>query len=132
MIRSTNRVVVLLILACMCSAAAAAPKAWHLLGERTVNDRAEYDTIRVGADEGRFSKLKLSVDDAPIEIKRVTIHYANGNKQTIERNLFVGEDRRSPTLDLTGRKRVIEKVVFYYEAVSRGFERASIKLYGRR
>ena len=44
---------------------------WTMLGERTVNDKAEYDTIMVGARKGRFAKLKLAVDKAPIEIKRV-------------------------------------------------------------
>lgn len=105
---------------------------WTMLGERTVNDRAEYDTIVVGARKGRFAKLKLAVDNAPIEIKRVTVHFGDGSKQVVERNMFVGEDRRSPTLDLKGKRRIIEKVVFYYEAKSRGWERAKIDLYGRR
>lgn len=105
---------------------------WAMLGERTVNDKAEYDTIMVGARKGRFAKLKLAVDKAPIEIKRVTVHFGDGSKQIIERNMFVGEDRRSPTLDLKGKRRIIEKVVFYYEARSRGWERAKVDLYGRR
>lgn len=105
---------------------------WTMLGERTVNDKAEYDTIVVGARKGRFAKLKLAVDDAPVEIKRVTVHFGDGSRQVIERNMFVGEDRRSPTMDLKGKRRIIEKVVFYYEARSRGWERAKIDLYGRR
>lgn len=104
---------------------------WELLGERTVNDSAEYDTILVGARKGRFTKLKLSVDEAPVEVKRVTVHFKDGSRQVIERNMFVGENRRSPTLDLKGNRRLVDKVVFYYEARSRGWERADIKLYGR-
>ena len=105
---------------------------WHFLGERVVNDRAEFDTIHVGKDKGRFRRLKLGVEDAPVEIKRITVHFANGEKQVVERNILVGEDHRSPTLDLDGGRRKISKVVFYYEARSPGWERATVRLYGGR
>ncbi len=124
---------ILVVAGCALLAAplAANPK-WHFLGERVVNDRAETDTIHVGNDEGRFRRLKLGVDDAPVEIKRVVVHFANGETQVAERNVLVGENRTSPTLDLKGGRRFIDKVVFLYEARSRGWERATVRLYGGR
>ncbi len=116
----------------LAAAPAAAKPNWHLLGKRVVSDRAEFDTIVVGRDEGWFRRLKLGVERAPVEIKRVVVHFANGDKQVAERNVLVGENRRSPTLDLNGGRRQISKVVFYYEARSPGWESATIRLYGGR
>jgi hypothetical protein len=104
---------------------------WHLLGQRVVNDRAELDTIQVGVDKGRFTRLRLSVADAPVEVKRVVIHFGDGSTQKVERNLFVGEDKRSPVLELQGKRRIVTRVVFHYEARSRGWEKATVKLYGQ-
>ena len=103
------------------SAAMARNAGWQYLGQRAVDDRGEYDTIRVGADEGTFRSLKIRVDKAPVEIKRVTVHFGDGSKQTVERNILVAEGGRTPVLDLNGGRRVISYVVFYYEARSRGW-----------
>lgn len=113
--------------------ASAQPHAqWAMLGERNVTDRAEFDAIHIGADRGRFVALKIAVSDAPVLIRRVVVHFGNGETLVREKNVRIGENRRSGTLDLPGGRRVVRKVVFYYEASSPGFERATIRLWGRR
>ncbi len=126
------RTVGLMALALLATAPAAAAPNWEPLGFRVVNDRAETDTIVVGADEGRFKGLRVVVDDAPIQIHRVEVFFGNGETQVFNRDILVRENRASPVLDLRGGKRVIRKVEFRYQARSRGWEKATVRLLGRR
>ena len=92
-----------------------------LLGERHVTDLSERDTIKVGADEGRFRGLQVKATGAAIEFKRVVVHFENGGEQVFEKNRVLGRGDQSRTIDLDGGPRYIEKVVFHYEARSRGW-----------
>ena len=103
---------------------------WTVLGSRTVNDQTERDTIRVGKKHGRLTTLKLDVKQAPIEINRVVIRFANGDEQVIERDRLVGR-RGNPSIDLDGVARVVKNVSFVYEAISPGFKKAKVVLLGR-
>ena len=115
----------------LCSAAALAAD-WDRLGSRTVNDRAEYDTIAVGADRGTFAKLRFGIKGARVEVKRMVVHFADDSTQTFERNRIVEAGERSEIFDLKGGNRRIRKVVFYYETRTPGRKQATIALYGRR
>ena len=103
-----------------------------LLGERHVNDLSERDTIRVGADEGRFKGLQVKATGAAIEFKRVVVHFENGSEQVFEKNRVLARGDQSRTIDLNGGPRYIEKVVFHYEARSKGWKGAELKLFGIR
>lgn len=124
------RVFSILALTAVFSVASAA--SWVKLGTRTVSDRAEYDTIVVGADEGKFSKLRFGVKGTRVELKRMTVHFRDGSQQRFERNASIKAGERSDVYDLEGKQRVISKVVFYYETRSPGQKRAQLTLYGRR
>jgi len=110
----------------------AAGPAWQVLGERTVNDRAEFDTISVGPGAGRFDALKLVVGDAPVLIRRIEVHFANGDTIVRERNARARRGLSARAFDLPGGARIVSRVVFIYEAASPGFERARVTLLGRR
>lgn len=103
-----------------------------LLGERHVNDAGERDTIDVGADRGRFRGLQVQVSGSAVEFKRIVIHFENGDEQVLEKNRVLGKGDQSRVLDLNGGTRLIDKVVFHYEARSRGWKGANLKLYGVR
>ena len=61
-----------------------------LLGERHVSDRSERDTINVGRRRGKFTGFRVKAEGAPIEFKRITVHFENGSKQTLEKNRILG------------------------------------------
>lgn len=103
-----------------------------LLGTRHVSDRAESDSINVGKDRGAFAGLRVKASGSAVEFKRVVIHFENGSKQVMERNRLLGKGNKSRVIDLDGEKRFIDKVVFHYEARSRGWKGAEIKLFGVR
>ncbi len=121
---------ILLSLIGCASNAAAAHKTF--LGSRVVSDRAEYDVIRIGADEGPFRAVQLQARGAPVEFKRVVVNYANGSEQRFERNVLLRAGSYSPWIDLKGGDRLITKVVFYYETRSPGRHQGQVRLYGIR
>jgi hypothetical protein len=102
------------------------------LGERNVSDRAEYDVFKVGPGQGTFNALQVKAEGAPVEIKRVTIYFTNGSTQIVEKNVFLARNGWTGVADLKGSNRLINKVVFYYEARSVGWNSAELKLFGLR
>ena len=103
-----------------------------LLGERHVTDRSEKDTINVGKKRGALTGLRVKVKGSAVEFKRVVVHFENGSKQVIEKNRVIGKGDKSRVIDLDGESRFVDKVVFTYEARSRGWKGAQMKLFGIR
>lgn len=103
-----------------------------LLGERHVSDRTERDTIQVGKDEGAFTGLRFRVNGAPVEFKRIVIHFENGTEQVFEKNRLLRKADGTRVIDLDGGARLIDNVVFYYEARSKGWRGAQVKMFGVR
>ncbi len=128
------RIFLLLILVMLtaCASPAKADHGWSPLGQRTVNDRAEFDAIRVGPDRGRFSAIRLSVDDAPVLFRRIEVEFGNGESVVLRPDRVVGEYHRTRALQLPGGPRYIRRVVFFYEAASPGWEKATVSVWGQR
>lgn len=111
--------------------AEAFPPRWERLGVRKVNYRVDRDEIYVTARDGLFTAVKLKVTQSPLTMRRMVIHFRNGQTQevAIKRNFPRGGESR--VIDIRGGKRVIKKVVFYYDTKGlRG--RATVQLWGRR
>jgi hypothetical protein len=105
---------------------------WERLGSRKVTYRADRDVIRVTAQEGTFRALKLEVDRAPIDLNHVVIHYRNGDTQSIRLRQRIPRGGSSPILDLPGNRRIITKVVLYYDTKVLARRRATVHLWGRK
>jgi hypothetical protein len=106
------------------------PPKWEKLGQRKVDRRVDRDEIAVTARDGRFSKLKIGVRGSAINMHRCVIHFANGGKQevNIRKNIPAGSATR--VIDINGGKRVIKKVVFWYD--TKGLQnKATVVLWGR-
>jgi len=109
------------------------PPRWEKLGQRRVNYGLDRDEILVTAREGRFTALRLKAELAPINIHRCVVHFADGSSQTFRFQaaaLRPGQVTR--TLDLPGNRRIITKVVFYYDTKNRASRRGRVELWGRR
>lgn len=105
---------------------------WELLGVKKVDYKLDRDEILVTAQEGRFTGLKIKVKNSPINMHRVAVHYGNGEVQEIElrENFRAGSESR--VLDLPGNKRVIRKVVMWYDTKNLAIGRGEVELWGRR
>ncbi len=112
------------LLLCAGLGLAAADTKPTLLGAREVGFRVDRDEILVGLREGLFSKNDL-------EMLRVVVTYANGVADTIPVRHIFKEGSRSRIIDLPGRKRIIRKIVFFYQTSGPVREgRALVKVYG--
>ena len=109
----------------------AAAEDWELLGEKTVERRAERDEIVVTGKEGTFSKIKLRVRVAGVEFKDVKVHFGNGEIHDVELRRAIPAGSETREIDLPGKRRVIRKVVFLYKTRPGVKRRAVVTLWGR-
>jgi len=104
---------------------------WVLLGERSVTDGVDHDRIVVTAARGRFRKLAVRVFDRPVQIHDMKVHYGDGFVQDVEIRKIIPAAGWSRIIDLSGGKRVIRSVEFWYDAQSLGGQ-ATVRVFGQR
>ena len=94
---------------------------WQLLGSR-----------EVGADEGLFTKIKLTVKKSAVHFNDMKVHFANGGVFDVKLRKKIPAGGQTRVIDLPGDGRNIKKVVFWYYSTLRNPKRAIVKLYGKR
>lgn len=91
---------------------------WAELGCKAVSlFRGDRDTITVGRREGRFRAIRLHARNADVEIRRVTVVYANGDPDDLPARHVLRRGGYTPPMDLKGRERRIDRVDMYYKTV---------------
>jgi len=103
---------------------------WRSLGKRTIHGKVDHDTIVVGAAKRPLRVLKFTVKGSALELHKIVVTFANGQKYSPDTRLVFKKGSWSRTIDLPGKDRVVKKVDFYYSNLPRG-GRAHIKLLGR-
>lgn len=104
---------------------------WELLGTRTVKFVNDRDEINVTAKEGLFTALRVKVLRSAMDMNKMTVHFGDGSTEDIElRNSFKAGDQ-SRVIDLPGNRRIIKKVVFWYDTKNYKKKRAVVELWGR-
>jgi hypothetical protein len=104
---------------------------WEHLGSRKVNYALDKDIITVTAAEGTFTKLKLKVMGGSLNMHRMVVVYGNGTRDEIALRHNFSRRSGSRVIDLQGGKRIIKKVIFYYDSNNYSRGRAAIHLLGR-
>ena len=104
---------------------------WEKLGSKKVNFGLDRDEIFITASEGRFSKMKLKVRHAAVNMHKVTVHYGNGDTQKIAIKNTIRKGGETRVIDLNGGKRVIKKVVFWYDTKNMANRRATVEVWAR-
>lgn len=105
---------------------------WNHIKTKKVNYRVDHDIIYVGADDGRFSKLKLRVTGGDLNMHRMIVHYANGAPDEIQLRHTFNKRSTSRVIDLKGNKRFIKKIVFIYDTQNNENRKARMTVYGKR
>ena len=130
---NTKRLLIALLIFVLCFGTlyAQVPQ-WKPLGTKIVTFKTEKDVIAVGADEGVYKKIKLTVKRSGVNFKDMKVHFANGDiiDVQIRRIIPVGGETR--VIDLPGNNRIIKKVVFWYESTKKNSKRATVRLWGRK
>jgi hypothetical protein len=104
---------------------------WVLLGERSVTDKIDHDTIVVTAARGRFEKIAIRVFDRAVQFHDVKVHYGDGFVQDVEIRSVIPAEGWSRKIDLSGGRRVIRSIEFWYDAQSLGGQ-ATVRVFGQR
>lgn len=105
---------------------------WVFLGERQVDRLTEKDTIHVGADKGTFSKIRFRVKRSGVDFHDVKVHFVNGEVFDVSLKSFVKAGEQTRVIDLPGKDRKIEKVVFWYDTDGVKKGKGKVKLFGRK
>lgn len=104
---------------------------WELLGARKVNYTLDHDEILVTRAEGVFTAVQLRIKRSPINMHKMVIHYGNGETDEIELRTAFRAGSKSGVLDLPGNKRVIRKVVLWYDTKNLANNKGVVELWGR-
>ncbi|HEV7667102.1 MAG TPA: hypothetical protein VGS22_01145 [Thermoanaerobaculia bacterium] len=103
---------------------------WILLGERSVTDGIDHDTIVVTGARGRFEKIAIRVFDRAVQFHDVKVHYGDGFVQDVEIRSVIPAAGWSRIIDLSGGRRVIRSIEFWYDAQSLG-GKATVRVFGQ-
>lgn len=91
---------------------------WVELGCKQVSlFGVDRDTIRVGRREGRFTKIRLLVRGADIQMLDLTVVYANGSPDNLQIRSLLRQGDRTRPLDLQGRERSIDRIEMTYVTI---------------
>lgn len=104
---------------------------WRSLGTKTVNYRLDKDVLDVQWRDGVFSQLKFVVTGGALNMHKITVHFENGGQQDIDVRQNFQRKSSSRIIDLKGNKRVIEKIVFWYDSVNSNRHKAELTVFGR-
>lgn len=102
---------------------------WVKLGDRRVDFKTEKDTIDVGREEGKFSRLRFRVKEGDVEIYKIKVFFTHGEAIEPEMKHHFREKDRSHDIDLPGEARHVKKVEIWYR--SEHHEPAVVELLGK-
>lgn len=129
--KNVNKIGITAILVVLCIAVAAQASDWKLLGLKKVKESLDRDVILVGADEGTFTKIKLTVRKSGIHMRDMKVHFSNGSVFDVQIRRMIPMGGETRVIDLPGGARNIKKVVFWYDSTKIGKRKATVRLWGR-
>lgn len=104
---------------------------WVKLGSKKVSYKLDRDVLRVGAQDGRFTKLKIEVTGGKVNMHKMIVEYGNGTKDNIPLRHSFDRKSGSRVIDLEGYKRVIKDITFFYDTKNRSRNKATVHVFGK-
>ena len=104
---------------------------WEKLGAKSVSYKIDKDIISVTAREGKFNAIRLNIKNAPLNMHKCVVHFANGETQNVAMKKNFSRGSKSRVIDLKKGQRIISKVVFWYDTKNYTSRRATVELWGR-
>ena len=99
------------------------------IGRRTLDVAADHDSVPVGFEIGRLTKLRLRVLDAGLRLNDVKIHYVSGQPDTVALNADVTANNRTAWLPVAG-DRVVRGIEVSYHRRDGARNAATVEIYG--
>lgn len=101
-----------------------------LFGAQSVGFAVDRDVIRVGAEVGKFKRIRLRILDNEIFINSIKVVFANGEAQEVAYNADAKKDTRTNWFDLKG-DRFIREIQLVYRAKPNFRGLAFVEVYGQ-
>lgn len=114
MLRLMKFAVMALVAAMLASPANARPPEWVELGTHSVKLLETDDEIKVGRDDGVFTRIRFEVSGNDLDLRDIRVRFINGEEQVIRIDQMIREGRSSPEFDLVGRRRGIQSIFLRY------------------
>ncbi len=100
-----------------------------LFGTQTVGFGVDRDVIRVGAEVGKFDRIRLRVLENDIFIRSMKVVFANGESEEVAYNADVKANSRTRWIPLKG-DRFIKEIQLIYNSKPSFKGRAYVEVYG--
>lgn len=100
-----------------------------LFGSQTVGFGVDRDVIRVGAEVGKFDKIRIRVLDNDIFLNEMKVVYANGESETLAVAADVKQNTRTKWFNLKG-DRFIKEIQLVYRARPNFRGQANVEVFG--
>jgi hypothetical protein len=101
-----------------------------LFGAQTVGFGVDRDVIRVGAEVGKFDKVRLRVLDNDIYLNEMKVVYGNGESETLAVAADVKQNTRTKWFNLKG-DRFIKEIQLVYRARPGFRGQAHVEVFGQ-
>jgi hypothetical protein len=109
---------------------------WELMTKQVVNFRDDRDHINIGnagRHNGRFTRVMIRAEGAPVEIRRMVINFDNGEKfEAINQRTRLDDNSGGLVIDLPGHRRDIDSIDLNYFSVNNSQRdgRGTLLVYG--
>jgi hypothetical protein len=104
---------------------------WEKLGEHKVTLEVQHNEVVFPADGPVLSAIKIKSKKGALNLQRCVIHFANGERKSIELRNDIPAGGESRVINLVGNKSSMTKFVFWYGSSQSGAEKAEIEIWGR-
>ena len=104
---------------------------WRLIGQTHADHGADHDAIVVQGPYDTFRKLKFKVTDAPLNMQRMVVTYANGQPDNIDIRQNIPQNGESRVIELKGSgARHIRRIDFWYDTKGILKGKADVTVFG--
>jgi len=104
---------------------------WEKLGEHTLTLELHSGEFNFPENSPVLSAIKIKSKKGAINLQRCMIHFANGEKTSIELRNDIAPGAESRAINLPGNSKPMTRFVFWYGVSQSGAEKAEIEIWGR-
>ena len=103
---------------------------WHALGTLRAARMGDHDELKIAEPHAAYTKIKLKVTDAPLNLKRILIHYDDGQAQSIDSRYEIKNGGESNTIDLMAGTHKLKSIELWYDTQGLIKGKAHVTVYG--
>lgn len=104
---------------------------WEKLGETKVNQSEANDEFSFPSNGPILTAIKIKSKKGGINLQRCVIHFANGEKKSIELRNDIHPGGESRVINLPGNQSVITRFLFWYGIPQSGDQKAELEIWGK-